>query len=266
MIKNSIVILLVLVFAVSASAATVYFEENFNGALDNPADLAIAGTAVWNGANTGLVLPVDDSIPGENRLAFVAMNTDMLGGGSHTHTLDVIDFDMSVTDNVWAHPVKMQANIGDTGNFLTMRVMNWAGWWIVQGGYGDQSGVLPTWSGDVAGHHYSWGPYSEHRGEFSLQIDVQSFGADDWQVDFNYDIGAGMVTALSMDETSDPGLITDDLGLAMYRTELVAFEATPEDSGAWTTATLDKFVATPEPMTLSLLGLGGLALIRRRRA
>lgn len=54
-----------------------------------------------------------------------------------------------------------------------------------------------------------------------------------------------------------------DLG-AGYNYVLVGFRG--QQSGATYLPTVDNVVVTPEPATLAVLGLGGLALLRRRRA
>ena len=262
-VKNSLVILFVLVFAASASAAPAYFEENFNGSFDNPADMSMGGTAVWNAANTGIEMRVDALDGGANRLAVASTNTALVGGGTHTQTSKWIDFDMAATDDVWAHAAKMQANLGsDPSKYLHIRAINWAGWEVIQAGFGENT--PDAWYDVGLPQHYSWGAYPS---DIEFEIDVQSFAPGDWQVDFYFDAGVdfgGKTLALSIDETSNPGAIPYDLGLETYRMEFVAFEAVAEDNPAWTTATIDQFIATPEPCTMLLLGLGGL-LIRKRR-
>ena len=59
---------------------------------------------------------------------------------------------------------------------------------------------------------------------------------------------------------------TDGLGLHTYEdagTYLTSFTVTDNDGVSYTD--WEFVTVTPEPATISLLGLGGLALIRRRR-
>ena len=90
------------------------------------------------------------------------------------------------------------------------------------------------------------------------------FSTGDWSGPINADLfsGGGLVGTIAMDfaGSPEPHFLEMQGGGTFDRVEITCW---PQYTGAnWVTP--DLYVQIPEPMTLSLLALGGLALLRRR--
>lgn len=95
---------------------------------------------------------------------------------------------------------------------------------------------------------------------YTSYMELTVFGPKDWQMDYSYDIGGGKVLVGSLTDSSLSPTTLFDPTMQNFRSEVYMYT----QSNSSNMGSLDNWSIVPEPCTLLLLGLGGVALRKRK--